>query len=209
MNKDLFLDSDTRTCHEVTDSILDIHDWLAGKVTFSQEVQDLIADYTSMETDDVDLIVEMEAEMENLALQYLSPRCPDGSLDSVNVTGDTGLTGITYLTVTMEDMGVSIAELVLLTVEEKRNFINHYVANTHGNYLSQLEGMTTFQVVTLTCRLPTINGLDVWSDSAKLSGDNEFCSEESQCDQTFSADFQANHVQVSQSVNFTPSSTVF
>ena len=42
MNKDLFLDSDTRTCHEVTDSILDIHDWLAGKVTFSQEVQDLL-----------------------------------------------------------------------------------------------------------------------------------------------------------------------
>ena len=57
--------------------------------------------------------------------------------------------------------------------------------------------MDGFQVVKLTCRLPRLNSLDVVNDAARLSEDNQFCSEESQCSQTFSADFESDDVKVS------------
>ena len=192
----LFSDASSRKCDEVEDSLHNIYDWLEGKVIISQEVQDLISSHTTAPVN-VDLAVEFELAMENLALGYLMTRCPPGSLDNVTPTGETGLTALTYLTVTMEDLGVSISDLVQLTVEEKRSFVNHHIASTHGVYLSQLQSMTSFQVVKLTCRLPRLNSLDFVNDAARLSEDNQFCSEESQCSQTFSADFESDDVKVS------------
>ena len=159
------------------DSLLNLPDWLAGwKETVGEEVE---------------LVVE------DLTLMYLMSRCPSGSLDNVPTTGETGLTGITYLTLILEEQGVSQEELALMTVEEKRTSVNHLLASRHGIYLSELESLTTFQVVSLTCQLPKINTVDVLTDVAKLSEDNEFCSAESECSNTFSALFQSDVVQVS------------
>ena len=162
----------------VEDSLLNLADWLAGK-------EELLSDTSS------DQAVPPE-EVEELALQYLLSRSPPGSLENVSATGETGLTGITFLTVILEEQGATREELALMTVEQKRSSVNHLLASTHGIYLSELESLTTFQVVSLTCQLPRINMVDVWSDVAKLSEDNEFWGSN-----TFSALFQSNLVEVS------------
>ena len=166
----------------VEDSLLNLPDWLTGKV-------ELLSDPSQNVTE----------ELENLALQYLLPRCPSGSLDNVTATGETGLTGITYLTVILEEEGATTEELALLTVEQKRTSVNHLLASRHGIYLSELVSMTTFQAVSLSCKFPRINSLDVLNDVAKLSEDNEFCWAESECSNTFSELFQSQVVEVSES----------
>ena len=180
----LFLvDPSSRLCSVVEDSLLNLPDWLTGKV-------ELLSDPSSQ---------NVTEELENLALQYLLPRCPSGSLDNVTATGETGLTGITYLTVILEEEGATTEELALLTVEQKRTSVNHLLASRHGIYLSELVSMTTFQAVSLSCKLPRINSLDVLNDVAKLSEDNEFCWAESECSNTFSELFQSQVVEVSES----------
>ena len=167
----------------VEDSLLNLADWLAGK-------EELLSDTSS------DQAVPPE-EVEELALQYLLSRSPPGSLENVSATGETGLTGLTFLTVILEEQGVTREELALMTAEQKRTSVNHLLASTHGIYLSELESMTTFQVASLTCHLPRINSVDVLTDVARLSEDNEFCWAGSECSNTFSALFQSNLVQVS------------
>ena len=192
VNSPLTLDPSSRLCSEVEDSLLDLPDWLAGKETTSQEVQELLSDTSSQ-----NVTQELELVLEALAHQYLLPRCPPGSLDTVTATGETGLTGLTYLTVILEEEGATTEELALLTVDQKRTSVNHLLASRHGVYLSELESLTVFQVVSLTCQLPQINSVDVLTDVAKLSEDNEFCWAESECSNTFSALFQSNSVEVS------------
>ena len=164
----------------VEDSLLHLPDWLTRK-----EEQELLSNTSSTEG-----VVEV-------ALNYLLQRSPPGSLANVSATGETGLTGLTYLTVVLEEQGATREELALMTVEQKRTTVNHLLASTHGIYLSELESMTTFQVVSLTCQLPRINTVDVATDVAKLSGDNEFCTAESECSNTFSARFTSDVVKVS------------
>ena len=162
------------------DSILSLEEWLVGKPgvqEFSQEIT--------------------EEEMTRVARDYLQSRCPPGSLENVNTTGEAGITGITYLTVTMEEMGKTVEDLATMNVSSKRNFVNHRIANTRGIYLSQLEAMTTFDVVKTSCRVPFLNNDDIVSGVARLSADNHFCSAVSPCNQIFSADLESNSVQVS------------
>ena len=162
------------------DSLLHLPDWLTGK-----EEQELLSNTSSTEG------------VGEVALNYLLQRSPPGSLANVSATGETGLTGLTYLTVVLEEQGATREELALMTVEQKRTTVNHLLASTHGIYLSELESMTTFQVVSLTCQLPRINTVDVATDVAKLSEDNEFCRAEKECSNTFSGLFQSNLVEVS------------
>ena len=164
----------------VEDSLLHLPDWLTGK-----EGQELLSNTSSTEG------------VGEVALNYLLQRSPPGSLANVSATGETGLTGLTYLTVVLEEQGATREELALMTVEQKRTTVNHLLASTHGIYLSELESMTTFQVVSLTCQLPRINTVDVATDVAKLSEDNEFCRAEKECSNTFSGLFQSNLVEVS------------
>ena len=164
----------------VEDSLLHLPDWLTGK-----EEQELLSNTSSTEG------------VGEVALNYLLQRSPPGSLANVSATGETGLTGLTYLTVVLEEQGATREELALMTVEQKRTTVNHLLASTHGIYLSELESMTTFQVVSLTCQLPRINTVDVATDVAKLSEDNEFCRAEKECSNTFSGLFQSNLVEVS------------
>ena len=164
----------------VEDSLLHLPDWLTGK-----EGQELLSNTSSIEG------------VGEVALNYLLQRSPPGSLANVSATGETGLTGLTYLTVVLEEQGATREELALMTVEQKRTTVNHLLASTHGIYLSELESMTTFQVVSLTCQLPRINTVDVATDVAKLSEDNEFCRAENECSNTFSGLFQSHLVEVS------------
>ena len=164
----------------VEDSLLHLPDWLSGK-----EGQELLSNTSSTEG------------VREVALNYLLQRSPPGSLANVSATGETGLTGLTYLTVVLEEQGATREELALMTVEQKRTTVNHLLASTHGIYLSELESMTTFQVASLTCHLPRINSVDVLTDVARLSEDNEFCLAGSECSNTFSAFFKSNLVEVS------------
>ena len=164
----------------VEDSLLHLPDWLTGK-----EEQELLSNTSSTEG------------VGEVAHNYLLQRSPPGSLANVSATGETGLTGLTYLTVVLEEQGATREELALMTVEQKRTTVNHLLASTHGIYLSELESMTTFQVVSLTCQLPRINTVDVATDVAKLSEDNEFCRAGKECSNTFSGLFQSNLVEVS------------
>ena len=109
------------------DSLLNLPDWLAGwKENISQEA---------------------EAVVEDLTLMYLMSRCPSGSLDNVPTTGETGLTGITYLTLILEEEGVSQEELALMTVEQKEERNIHLDPLSHLS-LAFLDLPTMVQVLT-------------------------------------------------------------